>query len=136
VRIKGEGSGEILAVPRPGRRLQGTALGATDHNVYIRLDGARETITVPLSAIGELELSRGRRGSRAKGILTGMLIGFGTFWGAGALAVNTCGLDCDGAILAALAGGVVIGSMAGARLSGERWERVPVQSLSTHFHTP
>jgi outer membrane lipoprotein SlyB len=42
-----------------------------------------------------------------------------------------CGIDCDaGAMAGALAGGIGLGGLAGARIGRERWDDLPASQLA------
>ena len=117
-----------LTVVLPGKRLVGQALGVDKGILSFRAEPAQKILHIPLSAVDTFELSEARARSH---VLRGILVGFGAFWGAGALTFSACGLGCsNAAIIPAVVGGALAGAWAGR--GHERWIRQPRAWLSSH----
>ena len=97
-------------------------------------------VVVPVASITRLEVSRGRRSNWAEGAGIGLLVGAAT----GAIVFGLASGDCEGwcftAESAAAAGAVVfgglggvIGLIAGASTTTERWVEVPLARLRVSF---
>jgi len=130
IEIKVSTSNEVMTIPRLRHNLVGHVVAVEAEMVRLRLD-AQRTVLVPLNAIGTLDVSRGRR-SRARAILAGIGAGIGVTLAAAAITFQSCGLDCGGGTLI-IAGGVAAGVATAALLSGERWQRMPMDWLRTRF---
>ena len=118
-----------LTVVLPGKRLVGLALGVDKGILSFRTESAQKVLHIPLSAVNTFELSEARARPH---VLRGILVGVGTFWGAGALIFAGCGLGCsDAAIIPAFLAAGVAGTLAGR--GHERWTRQPGAWLSSHF---
>ena len=88
--------------------------------------------TLPIGAVGRLEVSRGFQGHLEEGLIAGAIAG-----GALALAVGEChdtgwmGPDCNHPERMAFAfvPTVILGGLLGNRIETERWEEVPLDEL-------
>jgi hypothetical protein len=119
----------------PPRGLTGTILTEDEDSLTVAVNGRRQAVSLPRSAVTRMELSRqrSRRGAGAiRGALAGALIG--------AVAGYAAGDDCSGDEWLcfpheqmAVAGIVVlapIGAIVGALASpGEQWQEVPSRGL-------
>ncbi len=125
-----------IKISKPSRRqsrIVGTVMAANSDTISLRIDEQSEPLSIPLSYLKKIEVSRSKKSRIVKGALIGFLIGFVT---AEALCARTryedsgtmgpdqwaCGLFIGGP-----AGGV-IGAVMGAAIKGERWEEVPLNS--------
>lgn len=130
IEIRVATSKEPLTIPRFRRHLIGQLVAVEADMVTLRVD-ARRTVLVPLSAIGTVDVSRGRR-SRAWAILAGIGVGIGATLAGAAITFQSCGLDCGGGALI-VAAGVGAGVATTALLAHERWQRMPNTWLRTRF---
>jgi hypothetical protein len=119
-----------LTVLESGKRIVGVTRGVHDGAVILEAEGRTDTIHIPLDAIARLEISKGPA-SHAKAALAAIGIGFAAFYAGGWLGVAFCGspIDCPGALLTGVAGGIAGGSL-GARIGHEKWKAVPIAWLS------
>jgi len=138
--LSAQASGELS----PGARIQiERAESTTLSGVYIRRAGdsllllddvIRDTLTIPITSIRELSVSRGRRSAVRRRAWKGLLIGAGIGFALGATVALADDEASDyfsgplgmGAFTAALLAvpGAVIGALAG--ISYEVWEPVPL----------
>jgi hypothetical protein len=120
----------VVTIPKAGRRVAGRALAADRTIVTLVPENASTPVRVPVDAIARLEVSRGG-GSRGRAVAVGIAAGVGGFFAAGWLGMAICGIDCDaGAMAGALAGGIGLGGLAGARIGRERWDDLPASQLA------
>lgn len=122
--------GELLTLPKPGKRLTGTLLAQDAESVTIRAAGHAQPLRIPREALASMEVSRGR-GSRLTGALVGLGVGFALGFALGSSCddsgsiIDLCGADFG------LAVGAVIG-LPGALIGlavppAERWEHVAIE---------
>jgi hypothetical protein len=94
------------------------------------VDRGADVALIPIAAIAVLEVSAGRRHSRALATVVGVVAGLGGFMAGGWLGLAACGsLDCDVAPLVGVATGTVLGAYVGRRLGREQWQRVTPAQL-------
>jgi hypothetical protein len=124
------GSGARVRVTSPSLEpAVGEVLASSADTLVLQLDGSANTLSIPLDALMDLEVSRGMHDRRREYGVAGMIVGFGITAARGAH--ESCGLgnscfhrDLRRGIVGGLAGallGVLVGSQ-----PTERWERVPL----------
>jgi hypothetical protein len=130
VRVVSPQTGQLLVILKPGVRTIARATAVNRAFVTLFLEGSRDSIAMPLSSIGKLEISKRRSGVHA---IRGILLGAGTFYGAMALIFfGGCGLDCsDAAILPPIAAGIAVGMITGR--PHETWQSVPSDWLLSNI---
>ncbi|MEO8362494.1 MAG: hypothetical protein ABI672_20880 [Vicinamibacteria bacterium] len=81
----------------PGLVHVGEVIGISEEAVIVRLDGRALKVTIPRSAVNQVERSQGtiRVGSRLKGALKGLAIGAAAGWLIGELFPNSCEVGPD-----------------------------------------
>ena len=134
-------AGQVVTLPRPGHTIVGTIVGVDDRDVTIARDRG-SVVTVPRSAVAQLERSYGRR-SRKRAAGLGFLSGAGGGAGVGFLSGSprkcpgwfaTPGAPTTQSSVASTLAGVILGGGAGGLLGGlvhpgDRWIVVPVDWL-------
>ena len=130
--IPSAATGQRHVVLKAGKRFAGSALDVRDRIATVLVDGQHDTLAIPLDSIAKLEVSDPGSGRH---LVRGILVGFGAFWGSGALIVSGCppiGSGCSDAILIApVAVGIAAGILAGR--SRETWKPVPAAWLISQF---
>lgn len=81
----------------PGLVHVGEVIGVNEEAVIVRLDGRALKLTIPRSAVSQVERSQGRIrvGSRLKGALKGLALGAAAGWLLGELSPNACAVGAD-----------------------------------------
>jgi hypothetical protein len=122
-----------------GTRLAGELLRAEDGRVVVRIDASPpgSERTLPLAEVESAQVSRGRRGHGLKGFLWGAGIGFvaGGWWAGTYCECERAdpSFEASDAIQGAIAGAIalgVAGAVIGAFVKTDRWEEIPISSLS------
>ena len=125
----------------------GTVMRSDGDSLVLRLEGTERILAVAYPQLTGLALSRGVKSQTAKGAGIGFLMGAigGAILGATAPDDGGCCMGGSGPnwILAAIGGGVlgvgglVVGSVIGARHRTERWESIsPISASPSHGRSP
>jgi hypothetical protein len=127
--------GRTLTIPR--QVITGRVISSESDIVTLMPDDHADAIHIPVAAIAQIDVSQGRRGSRARAIVVGTAVGVGGFFVGIVAGVAMCAsLDCAAAPIQGFATGGLLGAWTGAHLAGERWERTTVGWLSQPVATP
>ncbi len=125
----------------PKSRYVGAVVALNADTLVIRAEEWPEPLFIPFTYFKKLELSRGRKSRVGKGALTGFLVGTGVGAGLGAAICpslhyedsGTMGLTEDICIPVGVASfaliGTGIGAIVGSHISGENWEKVPLEKI-------
>ena len=130
IRVVSPQTGQPLVILKPGVRRIGRAVAVNGELVTVFLEGRSDSIAMPLSSIGQLEISERRGGPH---IVRGILAGVAAFYGTTALIFfGGCGVGCpDVAVLPPIAAGIATGVLVGR--SHERWKSVPTNWLLSNI---
>ncbi len=122
------------------RQDAGTLTAVTIDSVVLRHENGATLLSLPLTSVASLDISRGKRSQFGRGALIGLGVGVaggGILGLVGGLASDHCIDDpnpCPGAFAAwgAILGilpGLVVGGVAGAITKADRWEEIPLDRL-------
>jgi hypothetical protein len=115
--------------------MEGTYVAVSKDTLLLQTETQTTPSAIPLTSVSRLEVSRGRKSNVLKGMGIGMLIGagVGVIGGAAVDCYDLADFDqsfCTG--VGAAGGalfGLLVGAIAGAASSGDRWEEVPLDRL-------
>lgn len=120
------------AVSGTGKRVVGDILRVDEHNLTL-LSRQRQTVALPRSSIGGLEISKGRRGHPWWGLAIGA--GAGALLGAietpddESCVAENCYTRAENITYGSLGGGL-IGALVGALCRTEQWLEIPSEGLA------
>lgn len=127
----------VRAPDAGANKLVGSYLGTVADTLRVQLEELSYVRSIPISSVVALETSRGRKSNALKGL------GFGFLGGAGAgLVVGLAVDETEGLNRLQLIGlstgffgacGAVVGLLAGAMITSERWEEVSLDRVRASF---
>ena len=124
--------GRVLTIPRPERRLTGTARAIPDGLLDFVPEGNTEHVYIPLDSITKVEVNQ-ERNSLGSSIAAGVLTGAGIFGATWLVFISHCDEGSCGSVsrVVALVVGAAIatGTLVARKMRGQRWEVVSADGL-------